>query len=61
MLYKFGLLQLIKNIDQELLNYFFDSISEQEEKLLILSIQLPPSIQIVEGLESFRNIVPTSR
>jgi uncharacterized protein YecE (DUF72 family) len=48
----------LRNIDVDQLDYFFDSISELKEKLLTLLIQLPPSIQIVEGLEALRNILP---
>jgi uncharacterized protein YecE (DUF72 family) len=33
-------------------------MSELKEKLLALLIQLPPSIEIVEGLEALRNILP---
>ena len=35
-----------------------NSISELKEKLLALLIQLPPSIDIVEGLDALRNILP---
>jgi uncharacterized protein YecE (DUF72 family) len=35
-----------------------ESISELKEKLLALLIQLPPSIDIVEGLDALRNILP---
>jgi uncharacterized protein YecE (DUF72 family) len=48
----------LKNFDEDQLDYFFDSMSELKEKLLALLIQLPPSIQIVEGLDALRNIVP---
>jgi uncharacterized protein YecE (DUF72 family) len=48
----------LSNFDEDQLNYFFESISELKEKLLALLIQLPPSIQIVEGLDAFRNILP---
>jgi uncharacterized protein YecE (DUF72 family) len=48
----------LMNIDEDQLDYFFDSMSELKEKLLALLIQLPPSIQIVEGLEALRNILP---
>lgn len=48
----------LRNIDDEQLDYFFDSMSELKEKLLALLIQLPPSIQIVEGLDALRNILP---
>jgi uncharacterized protein YecE (DUF72 family) len=33
-------------------------MSELKEKLLALLIQLPPSIDIVEGLDALRNILP---
>jgi uncharacterized protein YecE (DUF72 family) len=48
----------LRNIDEDQLDYFFNSMSELKEKLLALLIQLPPSIQIVEGLEALRNILP---
>ena len=48
----------LSNIDEDQLSYFFDSMSELKEKLLALLIQLPPSIDIVEGLEALRNILP---
>jgi uncharacterized protein YecE (DUF72 family) len=48
----------LRNIDEDQLDYFFDSISELKEKLLALLIQLPPSIAIVEGLDALRNILP---
>lgn len=48
----------LMNIDENQLEYFFDAISELKGKLLALLIQLPPSIQIVEGLEALRNILP---
>jgi uncharacterized protein YecE (DUF72 family) len=48
----------LKNVDEDQLDYFFDSMSELKEKLLTLLIQLPPSIEIVEGLEALRNILP---
>jgi uncharacterized protein YecE (DUF72 family) len=46
------------NFDEDQLSYFFDSISELKEKLLALLIQLPPSIDIVEGLDALKNILP---
>ena len=46
------------NFEENQLRYFFDSISELKEKLLALLIQLPPSIDIVEGLDALRNILP---
>jgi uncharacterized protein YecE (DUF72 family) len=48
----------LRNIDVDELDYFFDSMSELKEKLSALLIQLPPSIEIVEGLEALRNILP---
>jgi uncharacterized protein YecE (DUF72 family) len=48
----------LKNFDEDQLDYFFDSMSELKEKLLALLIQLPPSMQIVEGLDVLRNIIP---
>lgn len=48
----------LRNIDEDQLDYFFDSMSELKEKLLALLIQLPPSIQIAEGLEALRDILP---
>ena len=47
-----------RDFDEDQLSYFFDSISELKEKLLALLIQLPPSIDIVEGLDALRNILP---
>jgi uncharacterized protein YecE (DUF72 family) len=47
----------LSNIDEDQLEFFFDSVSELKGKLLALLIQLPPSIQIVEGLEALRNII----
>ena len=48
----------LSDFDENQLNYFFESISELKEKLLALLIQLPPSIDIVEGLDALRNILP---
>ena len=48
----------LSDFDENQLNYFFESISELKEKLLALLIQLPPSIQIVEGLDALRDIIP---
>src|SRR5919106_6258802 len=48
----------LSDFDEDQLNYFFESISELKEKLLALLIQLPPSIDIVEGLDALRNILP---
>jgi uncharacterized protein YecE (DUF72 family) len=47
----------LKNFDEDQLDYFFDSMSELKE-ILALLIQLPPSIQIVEGFDALRNIIP---
>ena len=46
------------NFDEDQLEYFFDSMFELKKKLLALLIQLPPSMQIVEGLDALRNIIP---
>ncbi|MGH9986392.1 MAG: DUF72 domain-containing protein [Nitrososphaeraceae archaeon] len=46
------------DFNEDQLNYFFESISELNEKLLALLIQLPPRIQIVEGLDALRKIIP---
>ena len=48
----------LSDFDENQLNYFFESISELKEKLLALLIQLPPSIDVVEGLDALRNILP---
>ena len=48
----------LSDFDEEQLNYFFESISELKDKILALLIQLPPSIEIVEGLDALRNILP---
>ena len=48
----------LSDFNEVQLSYFFDSISELKEKLLALLIQLPPSIDIVEGLDALRNILP---
>ena len=48
----------LSDFDEDQLSYFFDSISQLKEKLLALLIQLPPSIDIVEGLDVLRNILP---
>ena len=48
----------LSDFDEDQLNYFFESISELRGKLLALLIQLPPSIEIVEGLDALRNIIP---
>jgi uncharacterized protein YecE (DUF72 family) len=48
----------LSDFDEDQLSYFFESISELKEKLLALLIQLPPSIELVEGLDALRNILP---
>jgi uncharacterized protein YecE (DUF72 family) len=48
----------LSDFDESQLSYFFESISNLKEKLLALLIQLPPSIDIVEGLDALRNILP---
>ena len=48
----------LSNFEEDQLSYFFESISELKEKLLALLIQLPPSIDIVEGLDALRSILP---
>jgi uncharacterized protein YecE (DUF72 family) len=47
----------LKNVEKEL-DYFLESISGLEEKILALLIQLPPSLGLAEGLEGLREIVP---
>jgi uncharacterized protein YecE (DUF72 family) len=53
----FVMARRLVNFDEDQLKYFLDSLSELNEKLLALLIQLPPSIQIVEGLDALRNII----
>ena len=48
----------LSDFDEDQLGYFFDSISQLKEKLLALLIQLPHSIDIVEGIDALRNILP---
>jgi uncharacterized protein YecE (DUF72 family) len=48
----------LRNIDEDQLDFFFDSMSELKEKVLALLIQLPPSIEIGKGLEALKNILP---
>ena len=48
----------LSDFDEDQLGLFFTSISELRETLLALLIQLPPSIDIVEGLDALRNIIP---
>jgi uncharacterized protein YecE (DUF72 family) len=45
----------LKDADKEL-DQFFDAIGPLSEKTLALLIQLPPSMQIFEGLESLREL-----
>ena len=46
----------LKNVQKEL-EYFLESISGLEEKILALLIQLPPSLRIAEGIEGLRESV----
>jgi uncharacterized protein YecE (DUF72 family) len=46
----------LKDVDKEL-EQFFGAIGPFSDKLLALLIQLPPSLQIFEGLERFRELV----
>jgi uncharacterized protein YecE (DUF72 family) len=39
---------------------FLENIKPLEEKTLALLIQLPPSMKIIPGLESLRNLLPLS-
>jgi uncharacterized protein YecE (DUF72 family) len=47
----------LKDVDEEL-ERFFDAMGPLENKTLALLIQLSPSIQIHEGLEHLRELVP---
>jgi uncharacterized protein YecE (DUF72 family) len=47
----------LKDVEKEL-EYFLDSISGLEEKILALLIQLPPSLGLAEGIGGLREIVP---
>jgi uncharacterized protein YecE (DUF72 family) len=47
----------LKNIDQEL-EQFFKAIDPLSNKTVALLIQLPPSLQIFEGLEGLRELLP---
>ena len=40
------------------LELFFSSLTNLEDKILALLIQLPPSMGIVEGVKSLRDIIP---
>jgi uncharacterized protein YecE (DUF72 family) len=46
----------LKDVDKEL-EQFFEAIGPLSNKTLALLIQLPPSLQILEGLESLRELV----
>jgi uncharacterized protein YecE (DUF72 family) len=48
----------LKDVDKEL-DYFFQQIGHLSDKTLTLLMQLPPSLQIHEGLQSLRDLVPT--
>ena len=47
----------LKDIDQEL-EQFFKAVGPLSNKTLALLIQLPPSLQIFEGLEGLRELLP---
>jgi uncharacterized protein YecE (DUF72 family) len=47
----------LKEVDKEL-EQFFEAISPLSDKTLALLIQLPPSLQILEGLQRLRDLVP---
>jgi uncharacterized protein YecE (DUF72 family) len=47
----------LKDVDKEL-QRFFEAIGPLGDKTLALLIQLPPSLQILEGLQRFRGLVP---
>ena len=47
----------LKDVDKEL-QRFFEAIGPLADKTLALLIQLPPSLQILEGLQRFRDLVP---
>lgn len=46
----------LKDVDKEL-EWFFDAMGPLSDKTLTLLIQLPPSLQIHEGLERLREVV----
>ncbi len=48
----------LKFVDKEL-EQFFEAMRPLADKTLALLIQLPPSLQIFEGLESLRHLVRT--
>ena len=47
----------LKDVDKELVR-FLEAMRPLADKTLALLIQLPPSLQILEGLERLRNLVP---
>lgn len=47
----------LKNVDNEL-RLFFKAMEPLHSKLLALLIQLPPSLDITEGLQGLREIIP---
>ena len=50
----------LKDVDKEL-ERFFEAIRPLSDKTLALLIQLPPSMQIFEGLEGLRELVRKTR
>ena len=47
----------LKNVDNEL-SLFFKAMAPLHDKILALLIQLPPSLEITEGLQRLREIIP---
>jgi uncharacterized protein YecE (DUF72 family) len=47
----------LKDVDKEL-RYFFEAMHPLADKTLALLIQLPPSLQIHEGLDNLRQLLP---
>ena len=47
----------LKDVDKEL-EHFFQAIAPLSHKTLTVLIQLPPSLQIFEGLENLRDLYP---
>jgi uncharacterized protein YecE (DUF72 family) len=47
----------LKEVEEELV-LFFEAIGGLSDKILALLIQLPPSLQIKEGLDNLRELVP---
>ena len=47
----------LKDVDKEL-RYFFEAMYPLADKTLALLIQLPPSLQIHEGLDNLRELLP---